>query len=86
MIGYVKHFESNKTMSFQVVDNKLFKKYIKIWERVSNLISIEFDSEPVYDDTDKCIKIKIKSYGDKVSTNWVIKYQKKMHHNARFCC
>ena len=82
MIGYVKHFESNKTMSFQVVDNKLFKKYIKIWERVSNLISIEFDSEPVYDDTDKYIKIKIKSYGDKVSTNRVIKYQKKMHHTS----
>ena len=69
-------------MSFQVVDNKLFKKYIKIWETVSNLISIEFDSKPVYDDTDKYIKIKIKSYGDKVSTNWVIKYQKKMHHTC----
>ena len=34
MIGYVKHFDSNKTMSFKVVDNKLLKKYSKIWERV----------------------------------------------------
>ena len=25
MIGYVKHFNSNKTMSFKVSDNKLFK-------------------------------------------------------------
>ena len=26
MIGYVKNFDSNKTMSFKVVDNKLLKK------------------------------------------------------------
>ena len=30
MIGYVKHFDSNKTMSFKVSDNKLLKKYTKI--------------------------------------------------------
>ena len=34
MIGYVKHFDSNKTMSFKVSDNKLLKKYNKIWERL----------------------------------------------------
>ena len=26
MIGYVKHFDSSKTMSFKVGDNKLLKK------------------------------------------------------------
>ena len=26
MIGYVKHFDSNKTMSFKINDNKLLKK------------------------------------------------------------
>ena len=26
-IGYVKHFDSNKTMSFKANDNKLLKKY-----------------------------------------------------------
>ena len=31
MIGYVRHSDSNKTMSFKVSDNKLFKKYTKIW-------------------------------------------------------
>ena len=36
MIGYVKCFDSNKTMSFKVTDNKLLKKYSKKWERVSN--------------------------------------------------
>ena len=56
MIGYVKHFDSTKTMSFKVSDNKLLKKCTKIWERVSNLMNIKFDSEPVYGDNDKYIK------------------------------
>ena len=34
IIGYVKHFDSNKTMSFQVNDNKLLKKYNKIWKKL----------------------------------------------------
>ena len=50
MICYVKYFDSNKTMSFKVSDNRLLKKYTKIWERVSSLMNIEFDSEPVYRD------------------------------------
>ena len=33
MIGYVKHFDSNKKMSFKVGDNQLLKKYNKIWEK-----------------------------------------------------
>ena len=70
MIGYVKHFDSNKTMSFKVIDNKLLNKYTKIWERVSSLMDIEFDSEPVYGDNDKYIKTKINSYGDKINTNF----------------
>ena len=65
MIGYVKHFDSNKTMSFMVMDNKLLKEYTKIWEKVSSLMNIKFDSEPVYGDNDKYIKTKIKLYGDK---------------------
>ena len=70
MIGYAKYFDSNKRMSFKVTDNKLLKKYNKIWEIVSNLLSAKFDSEPVYGDNDKCIKRKIKSYGDKINTNF----------------
>ena len=70
MFGYVKCFDSNKTMPFKVIDNKPLKKYTKIWERVSSLMNIEFDSEPVYGDNDKYIKTKIKSYEDKVNTNF----------------
>ena len=65
MIGYVKHFDSNKTMSFKVSDNKLLKMYSKIWEKNSNLMNIEFDSKPVYGDNDK-----LKMYEDKVNTNF----------------
>ena len=48
MIGYVKDFDSNKTNSFKVNDNRLLKKYAKIWGKGSFLMNIEFDSEPVY--------------------------------------
>ena len=39
-----------------VLDNKLLKKYTKIWERVSSLKYIDFDGEPVYGDNDKYVK------------------------------
>ena len=70
MIGYVKHFDSNKTMSFKVKDNKLLKKYNKIWEKISSQMNIEFDSEPVYGDGDKYKKTKIKMYEGRVNTNF----------------
>ena len=70
MIGYVKHFDSNKAMSFKIIDNELLKKYSKIWERVSSLMNIKFDSEPVYGDNDKYIKTKIELYEDRIITNF----------------
>ena len=84
MIGYVKHFDSNKTVSFKVNDNKLLKKYNKIWEKISNLLNIEFDSEPVYGDGDKYIKTKIKIYGGRVNTNFQGKKVPK--ENALYKC
>ena len=84
MIGYVKHFDSNKTMSFKVSDNKLLKKYNKIWEKISNLLDIKFDSPPVYGDGDKYIKTKIKIYGDRVNTNFQGKKVPK--ENASYKC
>ena len=44
MIGYVKCFDSNKTISFKITDKKLLKKYTKIWEKVNSLMNTEFDS------------------------------------------
>ena len=84
MIGYVKNFDSNKATSFKVGDNKLLKKYNKIWEKICNLMNIEFDSEPVYGDNDQCIKTKIKMYEDRVKTNFQGKKVPK--ENALYKC
>ena len=70
MIWYVKHFYSNETKSSKVNDNRLLKKYTKIWGKISSLMNIEFDSEHVYGDNDKYIKTKMKSYGDKMNTHF----------------
>ena len=34
MIGYVKHFHSNKTVSFKVNDNKLLKRTTKYGKKL----------------------------------------------------
>ena len=72
------------TMFFKVGDNKLLKKYSKIWEKVSNSMIIKFDSEPVNVDGDKYIKTKIKMYGGRVSTNFHDKKEPK--ENASYKC
>ena len=54
----------------KVTDKKLLKNYIKIWEKVSNLMDIKFDSEPFYGNNNKYIKTKIKIYKDIVNTNF----------------
>ena len=84
MIGYVKGFDSNKTMSSKTIDKKLLERYTKIWEKDSILMNIEFDSEPAYVDNDKYIKTKIKSCRDKVNKNF---QRKKMpQENASYRC
>ena len=70
MIGYLKEFDDSMTMSLRVDDNKLFKKYCKTWKTIKGLLGIEFDSEPVYGDTDSYIKTKVKVYDNRVNTNF----------------
>ena len=70
MTGYVRKFEINPTMSFKISDKKLLKKYNQIWIIVEKVLTIEFDSKPVYGDDDKYIKTKIKIYGGSVNTNF----------------
>ena len=84
LIGYAKYFDANMTMSFKVGDNELLKNYNKIWGKVSNLMNIEFDSEPVYGDGDKYVKTKIKMHGGRVSTNFQGKKVSK--ENASYKC
>ena len=70
-------------LSRPLIKNYL-KKYTKIWERVS-LINIEFYSEPIYGDNDKYMKTKIKSYADKVNTNFQGKKVPNKIHHTSFC-
>ena len=57
------------------------KKYTIIWNKISNLVGKELDSEPICGDNDKYIKTEIKMYGDKLNTNFQDKkYQSKIHH------
>ena len=67
MIGYVKCFDDNKTMSFLADDasfglgesrKEFLKEYIKVWEKIRDLVGKKIDSEPVYGD--KHIKTKKK--------------------------
>ena len=76
MSGYVKTFKvkeedkdkKNKLMSFRIDDQKLLKN-IKLFElRLKVLKNIELNALPVFDD--RYIKTKIRTYGDKVYTNF----------------
>ena len=84
MIGYVKCFESNKTMSFKISDCKLLNKYNQIWKKVENSLNIKFDSEPVYSGNDKHIKAKIKIYHGNVNTNFQGKKIPKENASYRY--
>ena len=67
MIGYVRKFEGNTTISFKINNSKLLKKYNQIWKKVEKLLKINFNSEPTYVDNNKYIKTKIKIYGGSVN-------------------
>ena len=84
MIGYVKHFDKNKAMSFKVSDNKPLKKYNKIWKKISNILNIEFDSQPVCGDGDNYIKTKMKMYGNRLNTSF--QCNKVPKGNASYKC
>ena len=62
-------------MSFRVNNKQLLEKYNEIWEKVEMLMSIDFESKPVYGDDDKNIKTKIKTHADSIITNF---HNKKM--------
>ena len=91
MTGYVRKFEGNTTMSFKISDKQFLKKYNQIWKRVEKLLKIVFDSEPVYGDNGKYIKIKI--YAGSMIINFQGKKNTKrkrtmqvfINNNVRFC-
>ena len=60
MDGYIKYFDDGgKNMSFVTDDEKIYKKYNKIWEIIRNLLKIDFTVNPVRDDIYLVAKLKI---------------------------
>ena len=55
-------------MSFRIHDEKLLEKYKVIWKKIEDSKNIVLNALPVYDD--RYIKIKIRTYGDKVYNNF----------------
>ena len=81
MTGYVRNFNENSTMSFRIKDKQLLKNYSKLWKKVENLLNIDFESKPIYDNDDKYIKTKVKIYAIIQLQIFITKkYQKKKHH------
>ena len=68
MTGYLNIFKDGAgKMSFFADNNEFLEKYTKIWEKISDLINIKFDSDPVYN---KYINTKIRSYNNDIKTNF----------------
>ena len=72
MSGYVKTFKvkegNDKLMSFRIDDEKLLEKYKAIRIKIEDLKNIKLNALPVHDD--RYIKTKIRTFGDKVYTNF----------------
>ena len=49
MSAYKINFDKMKHMYFMIEDEIFFDKYMKIWEKVSNIIKNKFNSELIYD-------------------------------------
>ena len=69
MTDFINEFDEDRnknkntiTMSLKVNDKQLLRNYDKIWKRSESLMSIDFDSKPVYGNDDIYIKTKIKNY------------------------
>ena len=73
MSGHVKIFEvedkNNKLMYFRMDHGKLLEKDKANWTKIEDLQNIELNDLPVYDE--RYIKSKIRTYGDKVYTNFL---------------
>ena len=82
MIGCVREFIGNATMSFKINNKQLLKKQNQIQKRVEQLLKIEFDSKTVYGDNDKYTKIKIKIYNGSTITN----FQGKKNAKTKIWC
>ena len=70
MNGYIKYFENGcKNMSFLIKDEEVLDKYEQIWDVIKTKLSINFHSEPIYDET--YVKAKVREFDGKIKTNFL---------------
>ena len=55
MIGYVRKFNKNTTMSFRAKNKQILKNYDKIQEKVEKLMKINIERKSVYGEDEKYI-------------------------------
>ena len=60
MADYPKKLNENVTMSFRANNKQISQNYNKIWKKIEKLLTIDFESKPIYGDDDKYIKKMIK--------------------------
>ena len=69
--GYINKFEKRKmTMSLMVKNKQRLENYNRIWEKIEELMSIDFESKTTYGEDDDDKYIKIKTYKDSITTNF----------------
>ena len=56
MTVFARKFDKNGTIFFRANNKQLLKNYNKILKIAEKLMRIDFESKPVYDDDEKCIK------------------------------
>ena len=82
MTVFARKFDENATIFFRANNKQILKNYSKILKIVEKLMRIDFESKPVYDDDEKCIKTKIKIYAGSMITNF---FHKKMPKEKAPC-
>ena len=67
MSAFIKYFDNGgKNMSFKIENDEVYAKYNSIWNKIKELLSVKFYSEPIYDDN--YIKTKVKTFIEPIKT------------------
>ena len=56
-------------MSFVIKDDDVLDKYNEIWDKIKNMLNIEFHSMPAYNE--KYIKAKVREFNSVIKTNFL---------------
>ena len=61
MTGYIKYFKNGgKNMSFVIKDDDMLNRYIEIWNKMKETLTIRFQSIPVYGE--QYIRAKVREF------------------------